>query len=101
MTPAEWIGVGGIIITGFTVATTILLSNRAQTNEFKSTIQKLFTDRMDRMDEDGRLRDEWIQEVENLANETSGEVKILKQRVNTVEKMCDRRHQEREFLGGL
>jgi hypothetical protein len=102
MTGAEWIGVGGIIITGMTVATTIVLANRSQTNEFKTTIHNLFTSRMDRIEsqmaEERHLADEWIQEIEDFGKETSGRVKILENRVDTVEKMCDRRHFERNLL---
>jgi hypothetical protein len=93
----EWIGLASLVLTAVLA---IHVSNQRSTRDLKITIEKLFVARIDRIDEDDKLRDEWIQEIENKATVTSGEVQVLKSRMDTVERVCDRRHEMRPFPGG-
>ena len=88
MTPSDWIGMAAL-------AVTMHIAQRAANSKLSETIQSLFSHRLDGIEADNVLRDEWITEVEKLANTTSGKVQVLESQMVAVEKMCDRRHDPR------
>ena len=78
MTPSDWIGMA-------TLGVTIHLAQRMANAKLSTTIQDLFTHRLDGLEAD-------ITDVEKLINTTSGKVQVLESQMIAVEKMCDRRH---------
>ena len=105
MTPSEWIGTAGV-----TLPCVLFLWNthRVSMKEFKTdndlgrkelreSIEKLFTDRFERVESEGKLRDEWYEDLQTKQQETSGKVKVIEFRLGAVERNCGIRHDPRPF----
>ena len=108
MTPSEWIGTAGV-----TLPCVLFLWNthRVSMKEFKTdndlgrkelreSIEKLFTDRFERIEVEGKLRDDWYDELQKAQDVTSGKVNIIEFRLDVVEKNCGIRHDQRLFPNG-
>lgn len=99
MTPSDWIGIAAIGVT-------VYLAQRAANSNLTDTIRTMFTDRLENIEADNILRDQWIDEIDKKVNhvtgdfmafkgESSGELKAVAARVDKVERICDRRHEPR------
>lgn len=93
MTPGEWISVCSVSLG----ACGLLYSSH---RDLKHTIQSLFIERLERIEEEDKLRDEWIQDVQNKADDVTGKIKIVEFRLDMVEKNCGVRHDQHGFPGG-
>jgi hypothetical protein len=78
------------------IGVTVHISQRVANSKLSDTIQSLFSQRLDHLESDNVLRDEWITEVEKLANVTSGKAQVLESKIANVERTCDRRHDPRQ-----
>lgn len=101
MNPSDWIGIAAIGVT-------VYLSQRAANSNLTATIQSMFTKRIEDVEADNILRDQWIDEVDKRVNTISGEIrtldansKDLARRVDKVENICDRRHLPRFSEGTM
>lgn len=94
MSPSDWIGLAALGVT-------LHISQRVANSQLASTIHSMFSKRLDTIESDNILRDEWISEVENKVSDISGNVKVLESRVGAVERMCDRRHELRANPGAV
>jgi uncharacterized membrane-anchored protein YjiN (DUF445 family) len=74
--------------------------NEKGRNDLRESIEKLFTDRFERIESDGKLRDDWCDEMQKAQEVTSGKVNIIEFRLDVVEKNCGIRHDRRFFPNG-
>lgn len=93
MSPSDWIGLAALGVT-------LHISQRVANSQLSNTIQDMFSKRLDTVESDNILRDEWISEVEGKVHEISGKTLVMENRLSTVERVCDRRHEPRVSLGG-
>jgi len=110
MTPAEWIAGAVLTLSGVTFLyqthrssiDKLQADNRRGREELQHTIKEMFINRLDHMDKEGVLRDEWLQELADDQKEISGEVLILKvtvaehaKKIDDIGNRCERRHETR------
>ena len=74
--------------------------NEKGRNDLRESIEKLFTDRFERIEVEGKLRDDWYDELQKAQEVTSGKVNIIEFRLDVVEKNCGIRHDPRIFPNG-
>ena len=74
--------------------------NEKGRNDLRESIEKLFTNRFERIEEEGKLRDDWYDELQKAQEVTSGKVNIIEFRLDVVEKNCGIRHDPRIFPNG-
>ena len=112
MTPGEWIATGTLALGGVTFLwkthndsmATLKTDNETGRNQIVEHIKDLFLGRLERIDKDDVLRDEWLQELANKQEETSGEVLVLKvtvaehaKKIDDIGQRCERRHEVRNL----
>ena len=74
--------------------------NEKGRNDLRESIEKLFTDRFERIEVEGKLRDDWYDELQKAQEVTSGKVNVIEFRLDVVEKNCGIRHDPRIFPNG-
>ena len=74
--------------------------NEKGRNDLRESIEKLFTNRFERIEEEGKLRDDWYDELQKAQEVTSGKVNVIEFRLDVVEKNCGIRHDPRIFPNG-
>ena len=80
--------------------TELKMDNDLGRKELQASMEKLFADRFERIESDGKLRDEWYDELQSKHEETSGQVRVLDFRVGVVERNCGIHHDPRPFPNG-
>ena len=108
MTPSEWIGTAGVTLpcvlflwnTHRVSMKELKTDNEKGRNDLRESIEKLFTNRFERIEEEGKLRDDWYDELQKAQEVTSGKVNIIEFRLDVVEKNCGIRHDPRIFPNG-
>ena len=74
--------------------------NEKGRNDLRESIEKLFTNRFERIEEEGKLRDDWYDELQKAQEVTSGKVNVIEFRLDVVEKNCGIRHDPSIFPNG-
>ena len=114
MTPTEWIAGAVLILSGVTFLyqthrssiDKLQADNSRGREALQHTIKEMFISRLDHMDTDDKLRDEWLEELDKGQKDISGkvialEIKVLDntKRIYDLGRVCERRHFDRKMLG--